>query len=141
MIKVLGITSLILFIALGSLSAFTWKLHEKYVTEKNNAETYLLAKQEFERKVEKANETSKEYQKQLSIVDRELSDLRMQYKPHDCVNVNQAKRGLDGERAGNIIFDGNEERGLSPDWLFDFAGRCEKTRQKVIGLQNFYLNQ
>lgn len=138
MTKALLITSGILFLALSALSWFTWDLHAKYVTEKNNAKTYLLAKQDFERKVIKANETSQEYQKQLNIVDRDLADLRLQYKPRDCVNIVKPQRRPTSPATGNVIFDGNEERGLSPDWLFDFAGRCEKTRQKVIGLQNFY---
>lgn len=127
-----------LTIALGLLGWYTKNLHADYITMKNNNATLEAVKVELEEKVKKANEISNEYQKQLDAVDRQLAAIRVRNgKTSRCVVLDTGKLGLDGAGAGEIISDGDGRSGLSVDWLYDFAGRCEKTRQKTIGLQKF----
>ena len=129
---------LALVISLVLLGWYTKNLHEDYITVKNNAAVLSAVKVELEKKVGKANEVSKEFQKQLSAVDNKLAAIRMRNrKTSDCVLIDTGKRGSDVTGTGAILSGGNGSRGLSVDWLYSFAGRCEKTRQKTIGLQEF----
>lgn len=138
MFKILLGATAILTILLGSLSWYTKNLYADYTTEKNNNVILEAAKLELEKKVKKVNEISKGFQKQLSLVDRQLASIRMRNsKTVNCITLDTGERGPDGTGTGKIIFDGNGRGGLSVDWLYDFAGRCERTRQKTIGLQNF----
>lgn len=127
-----------LTISLGLLGWYTKNLHADYITIKNNNVTLEAAKKDLEEKVEKANEISNEYQKQLSVVDRQLAAIRMRDgKTSDCVILDTGELGSDGTGTGTVIPRGDGRSGLSISWLYDFAGRCEKTRQKTIGLQKF----
>jgi hypothetical protein len=127
-----------LTISLALLGWYTKNLHADYITMKNNNVTLEAAKADLEEKVKKANEISNEYQKQLSAVDRQLAAIRMRDgKTSNCVVLDTGKLGPDGAGAGAIVPGRNGRGGLSIDWLYDFAGRCEKTRQKTIGLQKF----
>lgn len=137
MIRILLGIAVALFVALMVLGYYTKNLHADYITEKGNNVVLEAAKLELEEKVEKANEVSKKYQTKLNGVDGQLRALRLRYKSSDCVNVNTTKRGSSGAGTGKVISNGNGGGGLSPDWLLDFAARCEKTKQKTIGLQEF----
>ena len=138
MIKILGTSTAVLLILLIGLGYYALDLKEDLTTVKNN-NTVLTTQLKTEKEnVKKANEVSSEYQKQLSIVDNQLTDIRMRNKTTNCIVPTKPKRGLEDTPTTGIVSDGNGQSGLSVDWLYDFAGRCEKTRQKVIGLQNFY---
>lgn len=127
-----------LTIALGLLGWYTKNLHANYITEKNNSITLTTVKEELEQKMEEANAASKEFQNRLSAVDKQLSARRLRDdKTSDCVVIDTGERGSNAATSGEIIPDRDGRSGLSIDWLYDFAGRCEKTRQKTIGLQRF----
>ena len=139
MTKILLGICVALVVALGVLGFYTKQLHKNYVTEKNNNIVLIASKLELEENVEKANETSKQFQKQLSGVDRQLASLRVRAnKADDCILVSASKFGSNGTRTGGFLPDGDGRKGLSADWLFGYGARCEKTRQKAIGLQKFY---
>lgn len=128
----------VLTLSLGLLGLYTKSLYGDYITIKNNAVILEATKIELEQKLEESNEVSKEFQKQLSNVDRKLASIRLRNsKTDNCIIYNPAERGFNGTRTGKIIPNGDGRNALSVDRLYDFAGRCEKSRQKVMGLQNF----
>ena len=129
--------NLVLILLLASVGWYTKNLHADYITAKNNNAVLEAAKKELKEKVEKANATSKEYQKQLSVVDSQLASIRLRDNTPNCIVVDRSERGFNGTGTRSIVSNGNGRSGLSVAWLYDFAGRCEKTRQKAIGLQNF----
>lgn len=129
---------LALVISLGLLGWYTKNLHADYITMKNNNATLEAVKVELEERVEKANEVSKEFQKQLSVVDSQLAAIRVRNrKTANCIVIDTGELRSNGTGTGAIVSGGDGRSGLSIDWLYDFAGRCEKTRQKTIGLQRF----
>jgi len=127
-----------LTILLSSLGYFTWNLHSDYVTEKNNNAVLVAQKAELKEKMEKANEVSKGYQNRLTAVDKQLAARSVRdNQTSDCVVLNTGERRPNATASGEVIPTRDGRSGLSINWLYDFAGRCEKTRQKAIGLQKF----
>ena len=113
-------------------------LHEDYTTEKNNNTLLKAANAEIEEKYNDANKISRDYQDRLSGVNSMLAARRVRdNQSSDCVVIYTGERGLDATASGKVIPSGDGRSGLSIDWLYDFAGRCEGTRQKTISLQNF----
>tara|TARA_R110000851_G_scaffold182721_1_gene331827 strand:+ start:9690 stop:10124 length:435 start_codon:yes stop_codon:yes gene_type:complete len=138
MIKILLGIIVALVVSFGLLTWYTGNLYESYITEKNNNISLEMVKLELEKKLEKSNEISEEFQRQLSAVDVRLAAISVRNKQsNNCVVVDTGERGPDGARTGSIIPGRDGQGGLSVDWLYDYAGRCEKTRQKTVGLQRF----
>lgn len=73
-----------------------------------------------------------EYQDTINRLNADLKRLRA--NPVRCHTVAAPAGDADESPAGEQLPVGN---GLRSDWLYDFAGRCEGERLKVLGLQNF----
>lgn len=76
---------------------------------------------------------SNDYQTSLTSLRRQLNSLRNDPK---CVPTEPtpAPDGRSGAAAGTKLSSGN---GLRAGYLFDFAGRAEETRLRLIGCQSF----
>lgn len=125
------------------LSGMTWLMldaRDKYKIAEANADSYLALKNETEEKVRKANEISEKFQVELSTLDKQLANLRLQYKANSRVRVSTSECRPDARPAIKVLPNGNGGGDLPADWLFDFAARCEKSRLKVLGFQEFHKN-
>lgn len=77
-------------------------------------------------------EVAHEYENTIAGLNAHIS--RLQRQPVRCHTVTGQAGGTDAATTGNQLPAGN---GVSSNWLYDFAGRCERERLKVKGLQSF----
>lgn len=96
--------------------------------------------------LETANSTISEHEKNKAITEEVANEYeatiaglsadvkRLQQRPMRCHAVAGQGGGTDAAATATKLPSGN---GIRSDWLYDFAGRCEAERLKVIGLQNF----
>lgn len=77
-------------------------------------------------------EVGNEYQNSLNTLDADARRLRN--VPVRCYPVAGTTGGIDASAAKDKLSEGI---GIRSEWIYDFAGRCEAERLKVIGLQNF----
>lgn len=81
----------------------------------------------------KSEEVNNGLQKDLDSIQRKLAAQRLQ--PHPvCIPTDSKQPDATGrtEHAG-----GNGKGGISTDWLFIYAARCEDYRTVVLGCQKF----
>lgn len=106
------------------------------VKENKRLSAEILAANATIEKYEKNNkiteEVANEYENTIDKLNADLRRLRAQ--PVQCHAVTRKAGSADESAAGKKLSGGN---GLRSDWLYDYAGRCEGERLKVIGLQNF----
>lgn len=78
----------------------------------------------------KSKEISSEFQKSNTALKSQLNRLRSQSK---CI-VPNSRGGYNGTSTGREL-SGSD--GISSGWLYEFAGRAEETRLKLLGCQKF----
>lgn len=130
--KITIIAFLIVVIVCGGL---LWKVDnqaQKIQTLSESLKTANKTISEHEANVKITEETANEYQDTISRLNADLK--RLQQRPVRCYAPTSPSGGTDGSTAGSQLSGGN---GIRSDWLYDFAGRCEGERIKVIGLQTF----
>ncbi len=77
-------------------------------------------------------EVANEYQATIAELNANIS--RLQRQPVRCHPITGAAGGNNAATAATKLPRGN---GVSSAFLYDFAGRCERERLKVKGLQSF----
>lgn len=77
-------------------------------------------------------EVAHDYENTIAKLNADIS--RLQRQPVRCHTVAGQAGGTDAAATGNQLPAGN---GIRSNWLYDFAGRCERERLKVKGLQSF----
>lgn len=83
-----------------------------------------------------AYEVSNEYQNALTDTRNQLANLK-RLRGSGCV-IPQRKPASGPNASAGLVVDADAHgRGVSTDWLYDFAGECEGYRLQVIGLQSF----
>ncbi|NQZ14308.1 MAG: hypothetical protein HRT94_05745 [Alphaproteobacteria bacterium] len=98
----------------------------------NNLETATETIKQHEENIKLTEEVSNEYQDSIASLNRELRRLhRIEAR---CVPIADKTGSNNGSTAEAEFRGGN---GLSSEWLYDYAGRAEKTRLKLIGCQRF----
>jgi hypothetical protein len=75
---------------------------------------------------------SNDYQASIDNLNIELNRLRN--RPAKCVPVTSTTSGNNEAATKAKLFNGN---GLRTEWLYDYAGRAEETRLRLIGCQRF----
>ena len=77
-------------------------------------------------------EVSNEYQNNIASLNAELE--RVRDIQADCIPVTFTARGNYAAASEEELPEGNA---LRSDWLYDYAGRAERTRIKLIACQKF----
>lgn len=74
-------------------------------------------------------EVSNEFQDKNARLRKQLNSLK---RVQSCVPVSQTPEGSGGTATGKEL---SGRDGLGTEFLYDFAGRCEETRLKLLGCQ------
>lgn len=80
---------------------------------------------------ELSREVSKKYQADLSALNRDLERLRQ--LPPSCIPI-ESTTGHNGSTTGAKFSKGN---GVRSGWLYEYAGRAESTRLRLLGCQQY----
>lgn len=104
--------------------------------ELDTAQTALKTANDIISKYENNNaiteEVGNEYQKTIDKLNADIKRLRS-YNAR-CYPITITSGGANATTAGREL---PVRDGIDSRWLYDFAGRCEGERLKVIGLQKF----
>lgn len=127
-----------LLVAALFFGSMAWLVWDYRGTKAKNADLRQTLKQ-VEETINLQNENiliservSNDYQATINLLNDDIKRLRLNQAR--CHTVVSKASGVDGSSAKPELPEGN---GVRSDWLYDFAGRCEAERLKVIGLQNF----
>jgi len=105
---------------------------DRYKTERNQARVDLQQCNDDKVLTEKA---SHDFQTKFAGVRRQLDRLNSVRERARCVAVTAEPAARpDGTGAGEVV---PGRSGINSGWLYDFAARCEETRLKAQGLQQF----
>ncbi len=135
MINIRAIGGVLVALAAAGLAWYVMHLraeNTRLETENLTLSTDLTACQEDQ---QIAYEVSNEYQRSLADVSAKLATFKRLRS--SCIVPRRNPTGGPHAATDNGVNAGPDARGLSTDWLYDFAGECEGYRLQVIGLQSF----
>lgn len=126
---------ILMAVLMVSVGAFFGLWRYQVLAHKRTKETLAVAQvtiSQHQANILITEEVANEYQNTIALRDSHIK--RLQQRPIRCHAIASQASGADGSTARDKLSAGN---GISSNWLYGFASRCEGERLKVKGLQSF----